>query len=68
VIGVLSSEILSDFENRFVSFYIFKDASDYQWKVISIEIDQIESVPSLRLTIEKEKAKLHEVFRRICHK
>jgi hypothetical protein len=68
VIGVLSSEILANFENRFVSFSFFKNASDYQWKVILIEIYQIASVPSLRLPIEIENPTLHEGFRRICHK
>jgi hypothetical protein len=67
VIGVPSSEMLTNFENRLVSFYVFKGVSDYQWKVILIEIHQIESVPSLWLPIEIEKAKLHSAFHCICH-
>jgi hypothetical protein len=67
VIGVLSSEILTNFENRFVTFDIFKGVSGYYWTVILIEIHHTESVRSLQLPIEIEKAKLYEVFRRICH-
>jgi hypothetical protein len=67
VIGVLNSEMLTNVENRFIYFYIFRDASDYQLKVILIEIYQIESVPSLPLPIEIERTNLPERFRRMCH-
>jgi hypothetical protein len=65
VFSVLRSSLIS---RIVLSLYIFKDTSDYQWKVILIEIDQIESVPSLWLPIEIEKVELHERFRRICHR